>query len=86
MRIMVSIDGAAIHPNEAVVSLATTTGAEKLVVHRKSLRDNTIDVGYPIFQEDDRYLIELPRETMSGQWRVWVDEGQLIFDEDREVA
>ena len=86
MRLMVTVDGPALHPNEAVVSLPTNTVPEKLVVHRRSLHNDTIDVGYPIFQDGSRYLVELPRETMSGQWRVWVDASSLKFDEEREVA
>ena len=72
MWLKVQEAGAALHPNEVVVAVKTDVGSERLVVHRRSLFNGALDIGYPISERDDLYLIELPRETMSGLWRVWV--------------
>lgn len=73
-----------LHPNEVVVAFDTAEGTqETLVVDRRSLRSDTIRVGYPVGsdQTNRRLLIELPRETMRGQWRVWVSSDSVVKDE-----
>ncbi|HTT83367.1 MAG TPA: hypothetical protein VMF67_07785 [Rhizomicrobium sp.] len=80
MRVKVQEVGAGLHPSEIVVQVKTTTGAENLVVDRRSLERGTLDVGEPIAQNGDRWLIELPRETMRGSWRVWVRRNALTFE------
>jgi hypothetical protein len=79
MRLRVDEVGAALHPNETVVSIPTPSGDERLVVHKRALVDSTLDIGYPINEENDLYLIELPRETMSGLWRVWVERSRVTL-------
>jgi hypothetical protein len=75
MRVRIKKVGRGSHPNEVMVSVATTEGEERLVVHHKSLKeDDTLDIGYPINQTGNNYLVELPRETLQGLWRVWVPE------------
>jgi hypothetical protein len=75
MWLRVKEAGEALHPSEVVVSLP---GGERLVVHRRALRHGTIEIGYPISEKDDEYLIELPRETMSGLWRIWVPQRSVL--------
>ena len=56
-----------------MIAVTTANGdRENVMVDRRSIENNTIDVGYPVASAGDRYLIELPRETTTGQWRVWV--------------
>lgn len=59
-----------LHPSEAIVAV----GDERLVVDRRSLVDGRIDIGFPVAQQDGQYLVELPNETWTGAWRVWVPE------------
>ncbi len=50
---------------------------------QRSLRNDTLRVGYPVDQNaENHFLVELPRETLRGIWRVWVREDALI----REAA
>lgn len=73
MRVKVTEVGRGGHPSEVMVAVATTEGEERLVVHRRSIKEgDTLEIGYPINQKDQRYLVELPRETLKGLWRVWV--------------
>ncbi len=67
------------HPSEVVVAVRTADGgSEKLVVDRRSIRNNALDVGYPVGEDRDRLLVELPRESVRGLWRVWVDRDSVI--------
>lgn len=61
-------------PSETVVTIPTTTGSEEVVVHRSQASDDSVEAGY-IGEEEDRVLVELPRETVSGRWRVWIPKG-----------
>jgi hypothetical protein len=61
-----------LHPSEVVVAVETDAGAERLVIPKRSFSDSTLEIGYPISDESGRYLVELPQETSSGAWRVWV--------------
>ena len=61
-------------PGEVVVEIETSAGTtEEVIIHLRSIIEgDTIEVGYPIYRKDDKSLIELPREAMSGLWRLWV--------------
>ena len=74
MRIRVEKVRDGLHPSEVVVAVTTAEGREQLVVHKRSLDNGTLEIGYPIGEDKDlgQYLVELPRETASGSWRVWV--------------
>ena len=78
MQLEVSDTRPALHPSEIVVVLSTSQGEESLVVDRKSLSDNRLEIGQPIGNDGGRMLVELPRETYSGAWRVWVDSDKVI--------
>ena len=86
MRVMVKEENRGIHPNEVVLSIPTKDGVERLVVHRRSVHDSALEIGYPISEEGDYYLIELPRETMSGLWRIWVPKSALQESKERRIA
>jgi hypothetical protein len=86
MRLKIERVGKGLHPNEAVVAIRTTGGTERLVVPKRSIVDDTIEVGWPIRTNptDGSCMIELPRETPSGAWRVWVPRGEI--EEERMRA
>ena len=86
MRVKVQDVGSALHPNERVVEVSTTSGKERLVVDKRSIASNSVSIGSPISKSNDLWLIELPRETTSGSWRVWVKENLLIKDSKVRVA
>ncbi len=66
------------HPSEVMIAVNTPSGQERLIVDRRSVNNDTIDVGYPVGGEGDYLLVELPRETMRGEWRVLVPRADLI--------
>ena len=82
-RIKVRTEGVGQHPSEALVSVTTADGTkEELIVDRRSLEGrDSLRVGYPLKQDNDQFLIELPRETMRGSWRIWVKKGELEQEE-----
>lgn len=86
MKVKVTEVGKGLHPSEVVVSVKTRDGDQSLVVDRRSLHKGFIAIGYPIREDDRKYLIELPRETSSGSWRVWVDRNQLEDEPERQIA
>ena len=86
MKVKVAEVGDGLHPSEVVVSIQTIEGQQNIVVDKRSLSaGNTLRVGYPIRRQDDKYLIELPRETVNGSWRVWVNKSE-IEDHERQSA
>ena len=67
------------HPSEVVIGVTTWDGSvERLIVDRRSLDKDAIEVGFPVGGDDKRYLVELPRETIGGQWRVWFARGDVL--------
>jgi hypothetical protein len=77
MRVRVKEVGGGQHPSELIVQVDTKEGTAKLVVDKRSIKNNTIEIGYPVASEDGYVLVELPSETMAGEWRVWVSEAIL---------
>jgi hypothetical protein len=78
MRVRIEEVGTGQHPSEKVVRLQTRDGPEQLIVDKRSIHDNSLDVGFPVGQHNGQFLVELPRETLRGAWRVWVDRGVLV--------
>jgi hypothetical protein len=85
-RVKITEIGEGIHPSEVVVAVATNEGTENLVVDRRSMKDGAIEIGYPIRQQGDLYLVEFPRETMSGSWRGWVHSDLILLEDERVRA
>lgn len=84
MRLLVETVGAGLHPNEAIVSISTMNGRrERLIVPKQSITENAIEIGWPIRAKGNYYLVELPRETQSGAWRVWTPKDQ-VFEVEAE--
>lgn len=78
-RLKVQTVGNGQHPSEVLVSLTTADGErEELIVDRRSIQNGTLRVGYPIRVRPGRYLVELPRETIRGSWRVWVKDDDVV--------
>ena len=78
-RVKVRTVGAGQHPSETVVAVTTADGKqEELIVDkRRSLEGGSLRIGYPLRSQAGQFLIELPRETMRGSWRIWVRENEL---------
>ena len=63
-------------PSESVVTISTTRGAEEVVVHKSQASSDSVEAGF-IGERGDEVLVELPRETLSGRWRVWVPKDEI---------
>ena len=82
MKVKVARGEGGLHPSEVVVAIQTREGPQYLVVDNRSLSGGDyLQVGYPIRRDGDEYLIELPRETTAGSWRVWVNKREIQEDE-----
>ena len=78
MKVKVQNMGQALHPSEVIVGVKTNSGIEHLVINKRALVQDALDIGYPINEDtNNNYLVELPRETLSGSWRVWVSKDQV---------
>ena len=86
MRLKVAEISEGLHPSETVVSVNTSKGAERVVVSTRSIESNSIPVGWPLGTAEKLTLVELPRETESGAWRIWVPSDELIQIEERMRA
>jgi len=61
-------------PSETVVAIQTAGGhAEEVIVHESLVRDHTVTVTeLAKDREHASVLIELPQESVEGNWRIWV--------------
>lgn len=65
-------------PSERVVAIETIDGKEEIVLHSSAMvSQDQFEVGI-LGYENDRVLVELPRESASGRWRVWVPKASLL--------
>lgn len=66
-------------PGEVVVKVTTSTGhTEQVVIDNSVLAGDMIEVGRPIRRLPEKALIELPRESTSGRWRLWVLNDEIV--------
>jgi hypothetical protein len=63
-------------PSEAVVTISTTRGSEEVIVHTSQASSDSVEAGF-IGEKGDEVLVELPRETLSGKWRIWVPKDEV---------
>ena len=64
-------------PAEKIVRIQAADGTwEEVVVSPRNLNGNRLEAN-EIQREADKVLVELPRETASGLWRVWVKESSI---------
>ena len=83
-RVCVDEVGQGQHPSEVMVSVKTSSGLETLIVDRRSLVHNSLDIGYPVGGSEGLLLVELPRETMRGEWRVLVPATSIIDEKAKK--
>jgi hypothetical protein len=87
MRMRIQEVGPGLHPSEVVVEVQTTQGAQRLVIDRAAITDDSLFVGWrSLAQKNGEVLVELPNETMSGTSRIWVRSDDIIVDHDRAVG
>jgi hypothetical protein len=86
MRVKIHEIGNALHPSERVVEVDTISGRERLIVDNRAIENSSLSVGSPISHDEDFWLVELPRETMTGSWRVWVKSALLLKDSKVHAA
>jgi hypothetical protein len=77
--VRVRLVGDSLHPDECVVAVRTESGNDEiLTIDRRSLSDNLLDVGYPVGARNGSVLLEMPRETQRGHWRLWVPRSEIF--------
>ena len=74
-----------LHPSELVVTIRTADGKTEEVAVDRSLVDGQRMKAYAVGVEQDRVLVELPRETSSGSWRVWMPKAS-VFEAEKVAA
>ena len=74
-----------LHPSEVVVTIRTADGKTEEVAVDRRLVENHRLMAYPVGAQNERVLIELPRETLSGSWRVWMPKAS-VFGTEEAVA
>ena len=66
-------------PAEMLVGVLTMEGMqEEVVLSRRQAENGRMDVGSPLIEEAERCLIELPRESVSGRWRLWIPRSEIL--------
>ena len=79
LRIAVDNVSDGLHPSEVVVTILTSDGSQEVAVDRSLVVDRRMKA-YAVKAEDNNVLVELPRETASGSWRVWVARENVFAD------
>lgn len=64
--------------SERVAYITTASGTKAEIILDTSQANHNSIVAAEISRKDNNVLIELPRETSSGDWRVWVNKKQLV--------
>jgi len=64
--------------SERVAYIKTISGQKAEIILDASQANHNSVIAAEIGRKDNNVLIELPRETSSGNWRIWVNKTQLI--------
>ncbi len=78
MNLKIHQVGNGFYPQEVLVEIRSIEGEKRMLIDKRALDGESVKVGSPITIKDGiNYLVELPRETTAGEWRVWVAADQL---------
>jgi hypothetical protein len=65
-------------PTEKIARILGADGkVDDVVVSVKSITSNHLLLAAEIGRRDDKVLVELPRESASGRWRMWVNASSI---------
>jgi hypothetical protein len=65
-------------PNERIAQIETADGKSEVVaVSHRNIENNNKLMAFEIERSHGRVLVELPRESASGRWRIWVKESAI---------
>jgi len=67
-------------PNGVVVEVITATGPHRLVVDDNEVERDSVAIGYPLRRDNELVFVALPRQTLSGSFRVWVRAEDILPD------
>jgi hypothetical protein len=79
MKLKVRRIGKGFHEDEILVVVKTRDGEEEVMLDRDAVEGDVIEVGSPVGKSNGHLLVELPRETARGSWRVWVAQAELAY-------
>lgn len=77
MKLKVRPVGKGMYGDEVLVVVVTKDGEEQVILDQSALDHDSIEVGTPVGRTNGHLLVELPRETTRGKWRVWVEEKDI---------
>jgi hypothetical protein len=64
-------------PDERIARIETADGkSEEVAVSAQNIENNQL-LAFEIGRSEDKVLVELPRESASGRWRIWVKESAI---------
>lgn len=67
-------------PSEKIVRIQTADGKiEDVTVSSLNLSGDKL-LASEIGRQNGRVLVELPRESASGRWRIWVKESSMVSE------
>lgn len=64
-------------PSETIVEIRTADGRVEVVVDDSLVQDGELLIRRVLERRRNKSLVELPRESSNGRWRVWVDDSTL---------
>ena len=64
-------------PSETTIAISTADGSEEVVVDAALIHDGGLEISRVLERTKDRALVELPPESATGRWRVWVPRSAL---------
>lgn len=80
MQLRVQTIGRGLDRDEVLVVVKTRDGTEEVLLDNTSIKNDRVEVGSPLGRMNGHWLVELPRESTRGRWRVWVEENDLRVD------
>ena len=87
MRVVCEVVVVGPGPGEAIVGIRAADGThEEVIIAKRLVHDGSISVGMPLMREDGRVLVELPRESVSGRWRIWVADSEMRPEHSLQAA
>jgi hypothetical protein len=76
-RLTCSVLGHGPGPSETIIEIKTSDGRVEVVVDDSLVNDGALLIRRVLEHRKNKTLVELPKESSTGRWRVWVDDSTL---------
>jgi hypothetical protein len=79
MKLKVNVICDSFHFCDVVIGVETIRGVIQMVVDRRVVQNGVLEIGHPVGENDDGYLVALGENDVDSLSHVWVSKSEVLL-------